>query len=115
MEGREVFKHAVRRMESTVKLCLEKVGLSEDAISWLIPHQANLRIIEALAKRFQVPKEKVVLTIHKYGNTSASSIGIAFNELNAEKKVKKGDKVMLVAFGSGLTFGAALLTQGAGE
>ena len=74
MEGKEVFKHAVRRMESASKESIEKSGLLESDISWFVPHQANLRIIESLAKRFNVPSEKVFVTIHKYGNTSASSL-----------------------------------------
>ncbi|QVL57189.1 MAG: ketoacyl-ACP synthase III [Simkaniaceae bacterium] len=110
MEGREVFKHAVRRMEGAVKECLDASGLEEQSISWMVPHQANIRIIEALAKRFKVPKEQVYLTIHKYGNTSASSVGIALDELVKEKNVKLGERVVLFAFGAGLTWGAASLT-----
>jgi len=110
MEGREVFKHAVRRMEGAVKECLDASGLDEQGISWMVPHQANIRIIEALAKRFKVPKEQVYLTIHKYGNTSASSVGIALYELVKEKNVKLGERIVLFAFGAGLTWGAASLT-----
>ena len=111
MEGREVFKHAVRRMEGAVKACLDASGLDEQSISWMVPHQANIRIIEALAKRFQVPSEQVYLTIHKYGNTSASSVGIALDELVKEKNVKKGERIVLLGFGAGLTWGAAALTS----
>lgn len=111
MEGREVFKHAVRRMEGAVKACLDASGLDEQSISWMVPHQANIRIIEALAKRFQVPSEHVYLTIHKYGNTSASSVGIALDELVKEKNVKKGERIVLFGFGAGLTWGAAALTS----
>jgi len=111
MEGKEVFKHAVRRMEAASKETLEKAGLSEGDISWLVPHQANMRIIEALGKRFNVPMEKVFVTIHKYGNTSASSIGIALDELLQEKNVAAGENVLLTAFGAGLTWGAAVLTH----
>lgn len=110
MEGKEVFKHAVRRMESAVKSCLDATGLKEEGISWMVPHQANIRIIEALAKRFKVEKERVYLTIHKYGNTSASSVGIALDELLTEKEVKDGEHIVLFAFGAGLTWGAAALT-----
>lgn len=115
MEGKEVFKHAVRRMESAVKSCLKQTGLSQEEISWLVPHQANIRIIDSLAKRFEVPKEKVFLTIHKYGNTSASSVGIAFDELLREKDVKKGEHIVLFAFGAGLTWGAATITCEVGK
>ncbi len=111
MEGKEVFKHAVRRMESSAKECLDQLGLSESEISWLIPHQANMRIIEALAKRFELPMEKVYMTIHKYGNTSASSVGIALDELLRENKLEPGDNLLLAAFGAGLTWGASVLTN----
>ncbi len=110
MEGKEVFRHAVRRMEGAVKNCLDASGLTKEEISWMVPHQANIRIIEALAKRFEVPREQVYLTIHKYGNTSASSVGIALDELVKEKGVKKGERVVLFGFGAGLTWGAAALT-----
>lgn len=110
MGGKEVFKHAVRRMEEAVKSCLDASGLNEEEIRWMVPHQANLRIIEALAKRFKVPSENVYLTIHKYGNTSSSSIGIAFDELVREKEIKRGERIILFGFGAGLTWGAAALT-----
>ncbi len=110
MEGREVFKHAVRRMAGAVKACLDASGFDEQGISWMVPHQANIRIIEALARRFKVPSEKVYLTIHKYGNTSASSVGIALDELVREKEIKRGERIILFGFGAGLTWGAAALT-----
>ncbi len=109
MAGKEVFKHAVRRMEFATKKCLEASGVKEEEISWLIPHQANNRIIDALAKRFSVPQDRVYLTIQKYGNTSASSVGIALHELLTEKKLEKGEHVVLAAFGGGFTWGAAVL------
>ena len=111
MEGKEVFKHAVRRMESASKESIDRAGLKENEISWLIPHQANMRIIEALAKRFDVSMEKVFITIHKYGNTSASSVGIALDELMRQKTAQKGDNILLTAFGAGLTWGASVLTH----
>ncbi|MBS0648757.1 MAG: ketoacyl-ACP synthase III [Verrucomicrobia bacterium] len=110
MEGKEVFKHAVRRMEFASKESIEKAGLKESEISWLVPHQANMRIIEALAKRFEVPMEKVFITIHKYGNTSASSLGIALDELIRQESTQKGDNILLTAFGAGLTWGASVLS-----
>ena len=109
MEGKETYKHAVRRMEEAIRNCLKQTGITEDEICYLIPHQANIRIIESLAKRFGLPKEKIFLTIHKYGNTSASSVGIALDELLKEKEIKKGSHVILSAFGAGLTWGAASL------
>lgn len=109
MEGKEVFKHAVRRMESAAKDSIERAGIEEKDITWLVPHQANIRIIEALAKRFEIPWEKVFVTIHKYGNTSASSVGIALDELISAHPVTEKDNILLAAFGAGLTWGASVL------
>lgn len=111
MEGKEVFKHAVRRMESAAKECLIKAKMSEEAIDWLIPHQANERIIDAVAKRFGIGSEKVFKTVHKYGNTSASAVAIALDELICQKEIKQGDNMLLVAFGAGFTWGASILTK----
>jgi 3-oxoacyl-[acyl-carrier-protein] synthase-3 len=111
MDGKEVFKHAVRRMEQACLLSLEKAGLTEQDVHYLIPHQANIRIIEALAKRFDLPMERVYVTIHKYGNTSASSLGIALDEFLRQGQIEKGQHLMLTAFGAGLTWGACVLTQ----
>lgn len=110
MDGRETFKHAVRRMEAAAKEVLDKSGIKEEEISWLVPHQANIRIIDAMAKRFNLPDDKVYKTVHKYGNTSASSIGIALYDLMSEDVVQKGEHILLVAFGAGLTWGATILT-----
>jgi 3-oxoacyl-[acyl-carrier-protein] synthase III len=110
MEGNEVFKHAVRRMEMASNQCLTNCGLSGNDIKWYVPHQANIRIIEAIAKRFEVPMDRVYRTIHKYGNTSASSLGIALHELLIEHPPKNGDNFLLTAFGAGLTWGASILT-----
>ncbi len=110
MEGNEVFKHAVRRMEMASNMCLENSGLSGNDIKWYVPHQANMRIIEAIAKRFDVPMDRVYRTIHKYGNTSASSLGIALSELLVEQPPQEGDHYLLTAFGAGLTWGASILT-----
>jgi 3-oxoacyl-[acyl-carrier-protein] synthase-3 len=110
MGGKETFKHAVRRMEAASKEAIDKARINEDEISWMVPHQANIRIIEAIAKRFQVPMDKVYMTIHKYGNTSASSIGIALDELLHEYALKAGENILLTAFGAGLTWGATVLT-----
>lgn len=111
MGGKEVFKHAVRRMESAAKECLDKANMNEEMIDWLVPHQANERIIDAIAKRFQISEKKVFKTIHKYGNTSASSIAIALDELIRGKAVQEGDNMLLVAFGAGFTWGATILTK----
>lgn len=110
MAGNEVFKHAVRRMESASKECLEAAQVNEKEIAWVIPHQANTRIIDAMAKRFEhLPPERVFKTVHKYGNTSASSVGIALDELLRAGMAKSGEKILLTAFGAGLTWGAAVL------
>jgi 3-oxoacyl-[acyl-carrier-protein] synthase-3 len=115
MSGNEVFKHAVRRMESACKECLEALQIEELEISWVVPHQANSRIISAIAKRFEhLPEERVYKTVHKYGNTSASSVGIALDELLRNQSVKGQEKILLTAFGAGLTWGAAVL-QAEGE
>jgi 3-oxoacyl-[acyl-carrier-protein] synthase-3 len=111
MAGNEVFKHAVRRMEGACKECLDVAGVAERDVSWLIPHQANVRIIDAIAKRFEhLPPERIFKTVEKYGNTSASSVGIALDELLKTRQTAPDDKILLTAFGSGFTWGAALLT-----
>lgn len=111
MVGNEVFKHAVRRMSTAAKEALSGQGLSDADVSWIVPHQANTRIIDAIAKNFQIPDERVYKTIHKYGNTSAASIGITLDELMHEKKIEIGEHILLVAFGGGLSWGAAVLTK----
>lgn len=110
MAGNEVFKHAVRRMETACKECLEGAGLTENQVTWLIPHQANMRIIDAIAKRFEhLPAERIFKTVQKYGNTSSSSVGIALDELLRNNALKSNDKILLTAFGAGLTWGAGIL------
>ncbi|MCD6548679.1 MAG: ketoacyl-ACP synthase III [Thermodesulfobacterium sp.] len=109
MQGREVFKVATRMMEKIALELLKRNSLTTDDIKLLVPHQANLRIIEYLRERLNLPKEKVYVNIHKYGNTSAASIPLALYEAEKEEKLKEGDLVLLVAFGGGFTFGGALL------
>lgn len=115
LEGREVFKHAVRRMALAAGECLAKKGLTPDQITWLIPHQANERIMNATAESVGVPLEKMVKTVDKYGNTSASGVAIALDEHIRAHPLKNKDHLLLVAFGAGLTWGAALLTQQRGQ
>ncbi|MCH9610849.1 MAG: 3-oxoacyl-[acyl-carrier-protein] synthase 3 [Chlamydiales bacterium] len=112
MQGKEVFKHAVRRMESAAIKSLEAAGMEESDLNWVVPHQANDRIIGAIAKRFKMSDEKVYRTVHKYGNTSASSVGIAFDELRREHEIADQENILLVAFGAGFTWGATILTKG---
>jgi 3-oxoacyl-[acyl-carrier-protein] synthase-3 len=109
MEGKEVFKHAVRRMEAATHECMEASGWQQSDIDWLIPHQANDRILEAVGKRFEIPPDRLVNTLHKYGNTSASGLGIALDELVRQGKVASGQKILLVAFGAGFAWGGAAL------
>lgn len=111
MEGRVVYRHAVRLMEMAVKHTMERVGLTSEDVDWLVPHQANIRIISAIAKRFNVPMEQVYKTVHKYGNTSASGVAIALDELMNQNILKTDQNILLVAFGSGFTWGASVLTK----
>jgi 3-oxoacyl-[acyl-carrier-protein] synthase III len=113
MGGPELFKHAVRRMESACKDVLDLTGIKEQEIAWLIPHQANDRIIAAVGKRFDhLPSDRIFRdVIEKYGNTSASSIGIALDELIKAGKIKNKENVLFTVFGAGLTWGAAIITK----
>lgn len=113
MAGNEVFKHAVRRMEASCKECLTQSNVAESDVTYLIPHQANLRIIDAIAKRFtHLSSDRIYKTVQKYGNTSASSVAIALDELCREKKIKQNETILLTAFGGGFTWGSALLIGG---
>ena len=109
MDGREVFKHAVRIMQEKALEVLDLCGVSAEDVALLIPHQANTRIIETVAKRLKIPSEKVYVNRENYGNTSSASIPIALDEVVRGGKVRKGDLVLLVAFGAGLTWGATLV------
>ena len=109
MKGRELFKLAVRSMEEVCLEVLQKAGLSVEQIDLFVPHQANIRIMEALAERLNISMEKVYSNIHKYGNTSAASIPIALTEAYLEGRLKRGDLVLMTAMGGGLTWGAVLI------
>ena len=109
MSGREVFKHAVTRMKNSANSVIARAGLQPEDIDLVIPHQANLRIIEAIADRLAVPNDRVFVNLHKYGNTSAAAIAIALDEAHREGKIKRGDKIVMVAFGAGLTWAAAAI------
>ncbi len=109
MNGKELFKYAVRNMEQACLKILENNGLQVSDIQCIIPHQANIRIIQSLAERLNIPMERFFINIESYGNTSAASIPIALDEAFNEGKIKSGDKILLVAFGAGLTWGATLL------
>ncbi len=109
-EGKSVFKFAVKGMADVSAELLERNNLTGDDIAWLIPHQANLRIIDATASRMGLPKEKVMINIEKYGNTTAATIPLCLWEW--ESRLKKGDKIVLAAFGGGFTWGATLVKWG---
>lgn len=109
MDGREVFKVAVTKLDEIVDQTLEKAGLKKSDIDWLIPHQANARIIQAVAKRLDLPMERVIVTIEEHGNTSAASVPLALDVAVRGGKVKRGDMLMLEAFGGGLAWGSALV------
>ncbi|SHJ04876.1 3-oxoacyl-[acyl-carrier-protein] synthase-3 [Lutispora thermophila DSM 19022] len=109
MDGSEVFKFAIKIMGEAAEKALEMCGLNKEDIDYLIPHQANIRIIESATKRLKIPQDKVFINIDKYGNMSAASIAVALDEANKAKKLNKGDIVVLVGFGGGLTWGAVVL------
>ena len=106
MKGNEVFKHAVKRMGEAALEALKLAGMTKEDITYLIPHQANIRIIEATGRRLKVPSEKVYSNIHRYGNVSVASIPISIDELYQEGKLKKDDIILMVAFGAGFTWAA---------
>ncbi len=109
MSGNDVFKHAVRAMESVAIECLERAGHSPDELDLLVPHQANLRIIDATAKRLNIPSEKVFVNLDRYGNTSAASIPLAVDEARRKGRIRRGDLVEMVTFGGGFTWAAAVV------
>ena len=109
MEGREVYRHAVEKLSQTAQSMLARNNLTVDDINWFIPHQANSRIIEAVARRLGMPEEKIVLTVHKHANTSAASIPLAFAEAAQDGRVQRGDLILHEAIGGGLVWGSALV------
>ncbi|MFN7093006.1 MAG: beta-ketoacyl-ACP synthase III [Allorhizobium sp.] len=109
MEGREVFKHAVGMITDVIEAAFTATGTTADDIDWLVPHQANKRIIDGSAKKLGIPDEKVVITVDKHGNTSAASIPLALATAAGDGRIKEGDLVMLEAMGGGFTWGAVLV------
>ena len=109
MMGKEVFRHAVEKLADTAHRALEKAGLGPEDVDWIVPHQANLRIIKATAQRMGLPMEKVVLTVQDHGNTSAASIPLALSVARAQGRIKDGDVVVTEAIGGGLAWGAVVL------
>ena len=112
MEGPELFKLAVRGIPEVSEKVIAKAGLTNSDIDWVIMHQANIRIIEAAAKRLSIPDDRVVVNVDKYGNTSAASMAIALDEVYRQGKLQVGDNILLVGFGAGFTLGAAIVRWG---
>lgn len=109
MKGKEIFKNATRTMAACCKEAMAATGVNADQIDWIVPHQANMRITEAVAGQFDFPIERVISTVHETGNTSAASIPIAFDMAYRDGRIKRGQLILLTAFGAGLTSGAAIL------
>lgn len=109
MEGKEVFRHAIEKLAETAHSALDKAGLTPEDVSWIVPHQANIRIIEGTAKRMQVPMERVVVTVQDHGNTSAASIPLAISVGKARGQIKPGDLLVTEAIGGGLAWGSVVL------
>lgn len=109
MQGREVFKHAVGNITDVIVAAFDATGLSIEELDWLVPHQANIRIIEGSAKKLGIPMEKVVVTVDQHGNTSAASIPLALAQAAGDGRIKEGDLVLLEAMGGGFTWGSVLL------
>jgi len=109
MQGREVFKHAVRTLSQFATKALDEAKISHEDLDWFIPHQANLRIIEAVAKRLNIPMNKVILNLDKCGNTSSATVPTALDEAVRQGKIKSGQTVLMDVFGAGLTYGSLLL------
>jgi 3-oxoacyl-[acyl-carrier-protein] synthase III len=109
MEGKEVFRHAIEKLAETAHRALDKAGLTAEDVDWIVPHQANIRIIEGTAKRMQVPMDRVVVTVQDHGNTSAASIPLALSVGKERGQIKKGDLLVTEAIGGGLAWGSVVL------
>ncbi len=109
MNGKETFKQAVSAMTSASMEALERTGLSINDIACIIPHQANMRIIDAIADRLKVPMDRFMINLDRYGNTGAAAVAIALDEAHRTGRIAPGDKVLLVVFGSGLTWASSIV------
>ena len=109
MEGREVFKFAVKIQGEACERVLAKIGMKPEDVDLIVPHQANIRIIDSAAQRLRLPPEKIYVNLQKYGNTSAASIPLAMEEAWSEGRIKKGDMIVAVGFGAGLTWAAGVM------
>jgi 3-oxoacyl-[acyl-carrier-protein] synthase-3 len=112
MNGQEVYRFAVRRVPEVIEKALFRANLSAEDVDWLLLHQANQRILDAVANRLKIPHEKVISNLAKYGNTSAASIPLALDEEVRQGRVKTGDRIITSGFGAGLTWGAAVFQWG---
>jgi 3-oxoacyl-[acyl-carrier-protein] synthase-3 len=109
MIGNEVFKVAVKTLGNVATEVLAKAGIHQDELDWLVPHQANIRIIQATAKRLDLPLEKVIVTVQDHGNTSAASVPMALDVGRRDGRIKPGQLILMEAFGGGFTWGSVLL------
>ena len=109
MQGKEVFRHAIEKLAETAHTALEKAGLTSEDVDWIVPHQANIRIIEGTAKRMQVPMERVIVTVQDHGHTSAASIPLSISVGRARGQIKPGDLIVTEAIGGGLAWGSVVL------
>lgn len=109
MQGNQLFRQAVEKLTSTAETALEKAGLSDDDVDWIVPHQANIRIIQGTAKKMGIPMDRVIVTVQEHGNTSAASIPLAMSVGVSEGKIKRGDILVSEAIGGGLAWGAVVL------
>jgi 3-oxoacyl-[acyl-carrier-protein] synthase III len=112
MQGQEVFRRAVRTVVESAGITLGRAGLTPADVDWFVPHQANARIIEAAANRLGVPRERTIVNIDRYGNTSAASIPLAMAEAADDGRLRDGDLVLMSGFGAGMTWGSAVLRWG---
>jgi 3-oxoacyl-[acyl-carrier-protein] synthase-3 len=109
MQGREVFRHAVTNLANVLKEVLEETGVSAEEVDWVVPHQANARILDATARKLNLPAEKVIVTVDQHANTSAASVPLALDQAVRDGRIVPGQLVMLEAMGGGFTWGASLL------
>tara|TARA_B110000967_G_scaffold79844_1_gene82615 strand:- start:941 stop:1624 length:684 start_codon:yes stop_codon:yes gene_type:complete len=109
MQGKEVFRHAVEKLSNTALEAIEQAGLTTDDVDWIVPHQANKRILEGMSKRLKVPMERVVMTVNNHGNTSAASIPLAMSVAVQDNRIKQDDIVVTGAIGGGLAWGTAVI------
>ena len=109
MQGNQVFRHAVEKLTKTAETSLEKAGLENSDVDWIVPHQANIRIIQGTAKKMGLPMERVVVTVQDHGNTSAASIPLALSVAKQRGQIKQGDLIVTEAIGGGLAWGSVVL------